>query len=71
MSDFPASLAALKAAGYLKANNGQCHGCFSAIEWWVTPSGKKMPFNPMPTESSEPIAHFATCPFSKDYRKRK
>src|SRR5215469_9584655 len=35
----------LLAMGYVFDNEATCRGCFSPIEWWITPNGKKMPMS--------------------------
>jgi len=67
---FPATFAALKAAGYKFENHGKCRGCGREIEWWGTPKGKRMPFNLMVDgEFSKAVSHFGTCPDAESFRK--
>lgn len=58
---FPKNSDELKAAGYIFSNDATCRACGDEIEWWETPAGKPMPFNPMTQGSSLAIAHFKTC----------
>ncbi len=62
---FPSTEAGLKAEGYQFAGTSLCKGCHARIEWWITPTGKRMPLNPVTF-----IAHHATCPNAKDFRKK-
>src|SRR5215468_1833811 len=39
----PEKREALVALGYVFDNEARCRGCGAAIEWWITPNGKKMP----------------------------
>ena len=67
---FPATFAALKAAGYRFDNHARCKGCGEEIEWWITPKEKKMPFNLMPADDSPAVTHFTTCPDAEEFRRR-
>jgi hypothetical protein len=66
---FPKTFDEMKAAGYKFDNDAECRGCGDAIEWWITPSGKKLPMNPMTSGSSESVAHWATCSDAPSFRK--
>lgn len=61
----PTTEAALKAAGYTFATLGHCRGCLYAIEWWWTPRGKAMPFDP-----ETYAVHWETCPVVRQLRKK-
>jgi hypothetical protein len=66
----------LKAAGYEYSDDGTCRGCGTQIEFWITPRGKKMPFN---TKIVGTLAegnrrevlecHFVSCPEADRFRK--
>lgn len=58
---FPKTLNELKAAAYKFSNDANCKGCVDEIEWWQTPTGRKLPMNPMSTETSPAVTHWATC----------
>ena len=60
---FPATEQALKSEGYQFAGTGSCRGCGARLEWWVTPSGKRIPLEPVTFK-----AHFASCPKAKEFR---
>jgi hypothetical protein len=64
---FPETLEELKNAGYIFSNQANCRGCGAAIEWFTTPSGKKMPFDVDKDGNIE--SHFATCPKADTFRK--
>ena len=66
---FPQKFEELKPAGYRFDNHGLCRGCNAEIEWWVTPSGKKIPFNLMVKDLSPVVAHFVTCPDREQFRR--
>jgi hypothetical protein len=66
---FPKDADALKAAGYKFDNDAVCRGCGDEIEWWISPSGKKMPMNPMKAGSEAAVNHFATCSDAPLFRK--
>jgi hypothetical protein len=65
---FPETIEALKAAGYTFDNGANCHGCGQAIEWWITPRGKKMPMDVDADGNCE--SHFGTCPNAKQFRSK-
>ena len=67
---FPATLAAMEAAGYKRSNYSRCPGCRAAIEWWITPKKARTPMNPMPDPDSPAISHFATCNKADQFRKK-
>jgi len=58
---FPKNANEMKAANYRFDDYATCRGCDDEIEWWITPTGKKIPMNPMPRGTSEAIAHWITC----------
>ena len=58
---FPKTLNEMKSASYRFDNDAVCRGCGDDIEWWETPSGKKIPMNPMTSGDSPAVAHWATC----------
>jgi hypothetical protein len=74
----------LKAAGYEYVNDGTCRGCGAAIEWWITPGGKRMPMSVIKaTDRTTTIneamlkrgtdhrqSHFADCPDAVKFRRR-
>jgi hypothetical protein len=66
---FPTTRDALIAAGYKFENHGVCRGCKREVEWYITPNGKKSPFDLMPEGSSPVTSHFATCPEAGSFRK--
>lgn len=73
----------LKAAGYEYDNDGTCRACGAAIEWWITPAGKKMPMTVLrASDRSSSIkeimkdsgdlrqSHFVDCPEADKFRRR-
>lgn len=68
---FPKTRKDFIAAGYKWERDGVCSGCGASIRFYRTPKGSLMPMNPMRTDESEPISHFANCPKAADFRKRK
>jgi len=66
---FPKNRLAMANAGYKPLPSGNCRGCNQAIEFWQTPAGKQIPMNPMETEDSPAITHFATCSKAAEFRK--
>ena len=68
---FPKTFAELTQAKYKFDNHAKCRGCHKDIEWWITPTGKKMPFNLMPDIESPAVSHFATCPDAEEFRRSK
>lgn len=58
------TFAELQAAGYKFDSHGRCKGatCHAEIEWWITPRGRKIPYDLMTSSDSPAIAHFTTCP---------
>ena len=67
---FPRTLNELKAAGYVWDNDADCRGCGDPIMWFRTPSGKKIPMNPMSAGSDSATAHWSTCTEQDQFRKR-
>jgi hypothetical protein len=67
---FPKTLDELRAANYIFDNYGECRGCGEDIDWYLTPRGKKLPFNHMDKGTDPAIAHFSTCPEADSFRKR-
>ena len=55
--------------GYKPLPSGECRACHQVIEFWTTPSGHRIPMNPMETDDSPAITHFATCEFANQFRK--
>jgi hypothetical protein len=68
---FPKTMGAMKDAGYQFIEHATCRGshCRRMIEWWLSPKGKRMPFDLMPNASDQVTAHFATCPDVQSFRK--
>ena len=58
---FPRTLNDMIPSGYQFDNHAECRGCGNDIEWWITPSGKKIPMNPMSAGSDSATAHLSTC----------
>lgn len=67
---FPKTLNEMVPSGYKFDNSSVCRGCGDEIEWWETPSGKKIPMNPMEHGSSAAVAHWSTCTEQDSFRKR-
>jgi len=67
---FPQTRDALMAAGYRFDNHSVCKGCKAEVEWWLTPKGKKMPFDLMQSGDSKAVTHFSSCPDAEDFRRR-
>lgn len=67
---FPKTLDEMVPAGYKFNGEATCKGCGDDIEWWETPTGKKIPVNPMPKSSSEVVPHWATCTEADSFRSR-
>jgi len=70
----------LEAAGYVFDNDARCRGCGAAIDWWITPRGKKMPMTVKevkderkgafaPVEEFIRVPHWTDCPNAGDFRK--
>jgi hypothetical protein len=57
----------LKAEGYIFDNTNQCSGmtCRKIIEWWWTPTGKKLCLDP-----GTHIPHWGTCSDAKSFKKK-
>jgi len=73
---FPATSNELRAAGYEYDNDGVCRGCGAPMEWWITPSGKKMPLvvikaAPLKVPSDDMRQpHFQDCPAADQFRRK-
>jgi hypothetical protein len=66
---YPKNFAEMKAQNYKFDNDAECRGCGDAIEWWITPNGKKMPMNPMTCSESPAVPHWSTCSDAPSFRK--
>jgi hypothetical protein len=58
---FPRDMNHLKAHGYKFQDDSVCKFCGADIEWWETPSGKKLPFDPMTYGASAAVMHITVC----------
>lgn len=67
---FPATQKALIDAGYKRSCYSRCSACNSAMEWWQTPTGGRIPMNSMTADDSPAVSHFATCPNASQFRKQ-
>ena len=67
---FPRDAVEMKNRGYVFDNDATCRGCGDDIEWWVTPTGKKIPMNPMPSSSTPAVAHWSTCTEQDSFRSK-
>jgi hypothetical protein len=70
---FPQNNTEMLMRGY-EPNGGPqatCRACNAPIEWWMTPTGRKLPMNPMPTPETPAIAHWSTCTNPDRFRKAK
>lgn len=59
----------LEAQGYRFVGSSACDGCKQHIQWWLTPNGKRAPYNAMTEPDSPAVSHFATCVKARDYRR--
>lgn len=59
----------LEAQGYRFAGSSACDGCKQHIQWWLTPNGKRAPYNSMTEPDSPAVSHFATCVKARDFRR--
>lgn len=66
---FPKTCDELKASGYIFSGHGTCKGCGGDIEWWMTPSGKSIPMDPMERGLSPATTHWNTCTDSAGFRR--
>ena len=73
---YPATSDELKRAGFEYTNDGVCRSCGAAIEWYVTPGGKKIPMSvikpgdPLKTSAEFRQPHFADCPEASNFRRK-
>lgn len=65
----PQTRVEMRKTGYEFKNEGECTGCHLPIEWWLTPSSKRAPFNPMPADHTPAVSHFATCKNVAEFRR--
>jgi len=63
---FPSTIEELRKAGYRFDGESDCKGCGVAIEWWITPNGKKMP-----VDHGTAMPHWKTCPQAELFRKER
>jgi hypothetical protein len=56
----------LAAAGYLLSGSAKCKGCGAAIEWWMTPKARRMPFDVL--KDGTLASHWDHCPQVKEFR---
>lgn len=57
----PANASEMRAEGYRFLNHMECDACHLRIELWLTPQGRHVAMNPMPTPETAAKAHSATC----------
>ena len=65
---FPNTIKELVKAGYEFESQSTCRGCRTAIAFYRTPLGKRMPMDVDADGNCE--SHFATCPNAKEFRRR-
>jgi hypothetical protein len=68
---FPKNSTELKFRGYTRSGPSACRECAAAIEWWITPTGKRIPINAMPELLTPAIPHWTTCTNPNRFRKAK
>ncbi len=68
---FPQTLNELVPSGYKFSNHATCKGCGEDLEWWTTPTGRKIPMNPMSKGSDKAEAHWSTCTEQDSFRRDK
>ena len=51
--------AELEERGYRLLNRAQCSSCGTAVEWWQTPFGKRVPLLPMPAAAEPAVPHLS------------
>jgi hypothetical protein len=68
---FPDTCEAMEMAGYRRRNYSRCDGCMAAVEWWITPTGQRIPMEHMPYPGSKAVSHWAVCPKEDQFRKKK
>jgi hypothetical protein len=61
---FPKTLEEMKQQGYKYKNDNVCE-CGDDVEWWETPRGFSMKFNPMEKGTSPAMPHNRECPEAK------
>lgn len=66
---FPKTLDELRATGYAFNGHGECRGCGDALDWYITPNGKKMPMNHMDKGTDPAVPHWTTCTERDSFRK--
>jgi cytochrome c peroxidase len=66
---FPATLTELETRGYKFQDKAECRGCHAVIYWYKTPTGARMPMNPMDHGDSPAVSHFSTCTEVAQFRK--
>lgn len=67
---FSANANGMRLANYRFSDHGVCVICQAEIEWWLTPQGRNIPMNPMPTEDTPAIGHWVTCDDFDKYREK-
>lgn len=65
----PSTRTELVVAGYVFSNLKPCNGCQRNIEWWTSPRGSPLPFDPMAEGAEMAVNHLETCPAASEYRK--
>jgi hypothetical protein len=68
---FPATMAEMVEQGYVFAGRGACRGCGRPVEWWRTPTGKRMIMDPMQDREATAITHWATCAKADQFHARR
>ncbi len=63
---FPKDQVELNERGYRFHGHGRCSKCEAKIAWYFTPANRLMPLR-----ADTLVPHFADCPFSKQFQKKK
>lgn len=67
---FPKTEDELTAAGYaVEQETARCRKCQAPIRWYRTPKDRLIPMD-LPDDTGEVKAHFTTCPFADEFRRK-
>jgi hypothetical protein len=69
--NFPKNRREMIAQGYMPAGRDRCRVCPVTIEFWITPYGRRIPMNSMPSDDSLAVSHYATCKEPERFRRKK
>jgi len=66
----PANADQMRMESYRFADHACCDACGEPVEWWISPQGRNILMNPMPTTETRDRLHAAVCGKRGSLRKK-